>query len=529
MVLMKALPAKREIEAPRTSRAGLVSVAISILSLGLVWFEVVHHLQSEWSFNPQYSYGWSVPFLAMFLLWRRFLTRPRPAPRPPPKFWPTAVIVGGAVLLFPVRFLSAANPDWRLLSWAGAFFALAISLSSLFLAGGRPWLRHFAFPMFFMLVAVPWPVQFEQSFTQTLMRAVTGTNVFGLNVAGVPALQHGNVIEVGSGLIGIEEACSGVRSLQATFMVSLFLGELYQFSTLRRLSLVLAGGILAFFCNLVRTAFLVWVGTQHGASAIHAWHDPAGLTILLCCLIGLWLTSLCLGRGYTGSMTVAEGKENEFGWRLPLGSGAMLPVWIIIIEVSTLIWYGVHLSAIQSSPWTVNWPTAQEEYREVAISPEAEGILRYNEGGGGSWKAKDGHPWVMYYFRWGPGRTAALFVKNHRPDVCLPASGMTLVRDDGIHLLEVKGIKLPVRSYRFDYRGSALNVFYCYWDAKSSYETTAAANTEDWTFKGRIGAALKGRKEMGAQMLELVVWGYEYDNEAKAALEEQLVKILSRG
>jgi exosortase/archaeosortase family protein len=47
-------------------------------------------------------------------------------------------------------------------------------------------------------------------------------------------------------LIGIEEACSGVRSFQATLMISLFLGELYSFNTARRVLLVIAGALLVF-------------------------------------------------------------------------------------------------------------------------------------------------------------------------------------------------------------------------------------------------------------------------------------------
>ena len=120
------------------------------------------------------------------------------------------------------------------------------------------------------------------------MRAVTAINVSALNLIGVPSLQHGNVIELTSGLIGIEEACSGVRSLQATLMISLLLGELYSFTAAHRLFLIVTGGVFAFFCNLVRTGVLVWMGVSKGPTAIESWHDPAGLTILLVCLFGLW-------------------------------------------------------------------------------------------------------------------------------------------------------------------------------------------------------------------------------------------------
>jgi len=69
-------------------------------------------------------------------------------------------------------------------------------------------------------------------------------------------------------------------------------------------------------------------------------------------------------------------------------------------------------------------------------------------------------------------------------------------------------------------------VIYCYWDARSTYESVDAAVEEDWTARGRIRAALKGRREIGAQMLELVVWGYQDDVEANRALESQLAAII---
>src|SRR5256714_13812478 len=268
---------------------------IVLVVFGLIWFELINQLKPEWWLNPQYNYGLIVPCLALYLFWKRW--RIRPAPEPPAmRALAVVFILLSAALFLPIRFLSEANPDWRLLSWLLALVVAAISLSFIYLAGGRAWLRHFAFPVLFFLVAVPWPVRIEQLVIQDLMRIVTAINVTLLQLAGVPALQHGNVIEVGSGFIGIEEACSGVRSLQATLMVSLFLGELYSFRISRRVVLVVIGALLAFICNVVRTAILVWVGTTKGIKAIDAWHDPAGLTILVICKFGLWLASLIMQR-----------------------------------------------------------------------------------------------------------------------------------------------------------------------------------------------------------------------------------------
>jgi exosortase len=529
MPLMKAMVAQAEVADSSRIQAKLWPAAIVFVSLALVWLEVIHHLANEWSLNPQYGYGWSVPFLVLYLIGKRWLHRPAPVP-PARRTSALALVVSAALLIGPVRFLAEANPDWRLLSWAFALNAVVISLGVFFLIGGSPWLRHFAFPFLFFLVAVPWPVQLEQVVVQGLMRGVTGFNVFVLNLAGIPALQRGNVIELSSGFIGIEEACSGVRSLQATLMVSLFLGEFYSFPVLRRVFLVVAGAVLAFLCNLVRTGFLVWIGARHGAKAIEAWHDPAGLGILLVCLFVLWLLSLIMcRRNRLESEPRLPAAPSSTGLRRVTPLVVSLSVWMILIESAVQLWYGAHESSLAASRWHVRWPNSDLSFETVPIAPETESLLRYNQGGGAKWTGANGHRWMMYFFRWLPGRTAALFVKIHRPDVCLPASGMTLVNDNGIHLLDVNGVNLPIRSYRFDDHGTPLHVFYCYWDARSSYQSEKAANEEDWTPQGRIRTALRGRRETGAQMLELVIWGYDDDTEATKSLREQLGKIIVPG
>src|SRR5256714_10346106 len=343
---------------------------IVLVVFGLIWFELINQLKPEWWLNPQYNYGLIVPLLAIYLFWKRW--RIRPAPEPPAmRAFAVLFIFLSATLFLPIRFLSEANPDWRLLSWLLALVVAAISLSFIYLAGGRAWLRHFAFPVLFFLVAVPWPVRIEQLVIQDLMRIVTAINVTLLQLAGVPALQHGNVIEVGSGFIGIEEACSGVRSLQATLMISLFLGELYSFKISRRVVLVVIGALLAFICNVVRTAILVWVGTTKGINTIESWHDPAGLTILIVCLFGLWISSLIMMRRGT-ELPVAKITDSNTTPAAPNYSLLFaLAMWLLLVEAGVQFWYHSHQVPI-SSRWTVSWPESEANYKPVPIAAAAE-------------------------------------------------------------------------------------------------------------------------------------------------------------
>jgi exosortase len=513
--------------APASAKGVNVSwLWVAFVALGLLWLELIDQLKGEWWLNAQYNYGLIVPLLLVYMLWKRWRTRPAPT-APTRIVFSVLLLIASAALFLPIRFVAEANPDWRLLSWLLAIVAITISLVFIYLGGGAAWLRHFAFPFFFFLVAVPWPVRIEQLVIQDLMRAVTALNVIFLQLAGVPALQHGNVIEVGSGLIGIEEACSGVRSLQATLMISLFLGELYFFNVTRRFMLVVIGVVLAFVCNVFRTAFLVWIGTNRGATGIAAWHDPAGLTILIVCLFGLWIVSLVMLR-HGSAPTPFTAEPRLLPRRFNLAPFALLALWLFLSEIGVQVWYRSH-QIVSSSRWAVRWPESESNYKSVPIAPEAESLLQYNEGGGASWEGADGHQWLMFFFRWFPGRTAARFVKVHRPDICLPASGRTMQRDNGLRMLTVNGQSLPIRSYRFEDRGAPLHVFYCYWDARSSYENAAAAAMEDWSFRGRLRAALHGRREIGAQILEIVVWGYQDDTEANEALARELGRVVRAG
>jgi exosortase len=524
---VKATAAQLDFARSTSSRANAAPLGVVVVFVLVLVGELVNQLAPEWSFNPQYSYAWSVPFLLLYLLWQRWTQRPPSAPASTPVI-ALALIVVCALLLLPLRFVAQTNADWRLLDWGVAISAVAIALGAAFLTGGWPWLRHFAFPICFLLAAVPWPVRLEQVVIQNLMRAVSAINVSLLNVAGIPALQRGNIIEVGTGLIGIEEACSGVRSFQATLMISLFLGELYSFNVARRVLLVIVGALLAFVCNLIRTAILVFIGAKQGTSAIARWHDPAGVTILVICLFALWFLSLQMQRS-ARSRVAAPVPDKEFAavhFSVPLF--VSLALWIAGAEIAVQVWTRAHPPPVVNSHWNVQWPTAENTYKPISIPVETKNLLRYHEGNAGTWRGDDGHPWLMYFFRWLPGRTAGLSVKIHRPDICLPATGMTLSRDNGPRRLRVNDVDLHVHAYRFDDRGVPLHVLYCYGDVRAGTENNGNAEAEDWTARGRLRAALKGRPEIGA-VLELVVWGYQDDADADQALQHQLQELIRIG
>jgi exosortase len=161
---------------------------------------------------------------------------------------------------------------------------------------GPQTLRHFRFPILFALIAVPIPGVVWSPVVFGLKGLVTFVNVELLNLLGIPALQQGSVIQLPNCRVGVDEACSGIRSLQSSLMMALFIGD----QSLRQVGLrwLLVGGAVgwAVVGNIGRSLYLSLTAHRHGAEALDAVHDTAGWSVLVVTLVGLGVMAWALAR-----------------------------------------------------------------------------------------------------------------------------------------------------------------------------------------------------------------------------------------
>ncbi len=481
-------------------------------------------LQIEWSINPQYSYGWGAMAIAAYLLWKRWESRPTPAPLPSSRTKAAAATFLVACLL-PVSLLEEANPDWRLMSWAHAGIVVGIWLLSLLHMGGIGWVNHFRFPILFILIAVPWPTQLEERFVQGLMGLVSQVTVESVNWFGVPAFRRGNVIEVPTGPIGVSEACSGLRSFQCTLMAALFFGELNRFKWGRRVGLVVFGVCLAIGLNILRTSSLVWIYIKHGSAALDRWHDHAGLVVLGLAFFGIGAAAMLLREPATilSPQPAPQGIAPAY---LRTGTGIGVIALLLIFQGIVELWFRSGEHTLQLQPlWTVQWPQTGPGFRFNELDEATLAMLRCNEGRSGVWKRPNGSEWTIFLLRWEPGRTAAQLARTHRPEVCLPASG--LVQKGAIQFtnLSVGPLSLPFSTSLFDYQGHSLYVFFCVWESQIAKGETPS-ETGDFSRKARVKAVMDRRRHQGQQILELVIEGPKTQEQALSEAQHGLLELI---
>jgi exosortase len=533
-----------------------------IIFLATLWLILFRQLSGEWSVNEQYNYGWFVPFFALFLFWLRWEDRPR-AQFPISNFqFPilAAVAICCLLLLFPIRLFEIANPDWRPLDWIHAVSVVTLTLLGLWFAGGMPWLRHFAFPVAFFLVAVPWVTPIEVPIIQGLMRMVAAVAAETVALFGIPAQLQGSLIRVSSGLVGVDEACSGVRSLQTSLMIGLLFGELKRLSILRRILLVAGAIAIALGANLCRAIFLVWIAASKNVAAIKPWHDLAGYTIVGLVVIGSIALAALLGRTKLESRKAKvenEAEDREQRSEISLlrakaatatvrsqSSGFLISnfylllsaaaiIWLLLIEIGAAAWYRAHeRNLVASARWEIQWPHGAPSFRELKIDEDVRRILRFDQGRAATWiwPALDSsgplkllRPTTitcsLFFFRWNAGKNSALLANLHRPDVCLPAVGWKQVADTGVRNYPVTAsFALPFRHFEFrhgapgDPGQQVAHAFYCLWEDRAATPSAAASKlpqmenpASTWTRSERIRAVMEGRRHLGQQVMEFVM------------------------
>lgn len=255
---------------------------------------LVSKAQWYWRTNPDLQFGWILLGLSGYMFWEA--CDKRPPMNVAYRWWAGAAILGGCVLLFVVQIYQAAFGCSPAAVAGLAMGILLFSLGNVGSAFGWAGVVTFAVPYGFILISLPMPSTVHGIIVNGLQSKVALINTEVLNLIGIPAQQVGSLIHLPSGTVGVDEACSGIRSLQSTVMATIFIGYI----TLRRLCyqvlLCACGVAIAIFGNLVRSLYLSLQSNARGADLIQEVHDTAGWSILLFTASGVVVIAWLLSR-----------------------------------------------------------------------------------------------------------------------------------------------------------------------------------------------------------------------------------------
>ncbi|HEX7631448.1 MAG TPA: exosortase/archaeosortase family protein, partial [Lacunisphaera sp.] len=236
-----------------------VLVVLGALMAGFIWL-----LWPEWRTNPDLSHAYFVPFLFVLLVSES--RRQGPLRWLPPGGGATTAVVvtlAAGFAFFALSGIFAATLAW---THAVVYALLAAALASFLLAGllilADVRLRLVPFnwisltAILLWLLVAPLPDGTYARLTLGLQQWISGSVLHALHLLGIPARQHGNIIELARATVGVEEACSGIRSLLSCVFAGFFFAAWLVRRPLGRLVLIATAPLLALGMNFVRSLTL---------------------------------------------------------------------------------------------------------------------------------------------------------------------------------------------------------------------------------------------------------------------------------
>ncbi|MEF8702081.1 MAG: exosortase A [Candidatus Accumulibacter sp. UW26] len=231
-------------------RLALPAITLTLVLIVLLFRETALTMAGVWGRSDTYAHGMIVPPITLWLIWR---VRSRLAVLAPRPSYPAVLLLAGVGFAWLLGELGAVN--------ALSQFAL-VGMLILAVPAVLGWdvARRIAFPLFFLLFAVPFG-----DFTQPkLMQWTADATVFGLRLSGIPVYHEGQHLVIPSGSWAVVEACSGVRYLIASLTVGTLFAYLTYQSLRRRLIFVALSIIVPVVANWARAYMIVMLGHLSG-------------------------------------------------------------------------------------------------------------------------------------------------------------------------------------------------------------------------------------------------------------------------
>lgn len=397
-------------------------------------------LWPEWQSNPDLSHGFFMPLLFALLLHESRTTgTDRHLKSGAGSRFALAALLAGGLAALGMAGLYAAAVDW---SHALVNVMLALSLVCLLGAGlvvfagdavgflRFNWTAGIAIALW--LLTTPIPPGTYSRLTLTLQLWVSELVLQSLHLLGIAAMRHGNLIDLATATVGVEEACSGVRSLISCVFAGLFFSATLVRRPWARALIVGLAAPLALLMNFIRSLGLTLLANA-GIDIAGTWHDATGFAVLGITAGLLGGLALLLERRETAPAAPADPAPPAVSVR-PAARGRQ--AWLAGALAASAALVVFFAGNTRSSPRAAaavpdlfallpasaaGWSVKSSDLYEFRGTLKTDHLAQrhYVRPGPGA----DATEIIIYVAYWRAGQAPVSLVASHTPDACWPGAG----------------------------------------------------------------------------------------------------------
>lgn len=428
----------------------MVVVGLLIVGLlGYMYADSLMFLVGQWD-SDDYSHGMFVPFISGFLMWQRLggLRQLRVAPS-----WSGPLVVLAGLLLYMAGNLATLYVILHL-----SFWLLIVGLVLSFL--GIKALRGGAFPLVYLLTAIPLPVFLHNALSSQLQLWSSALGVGVLQFIGVTAFREGNVIDLGPVQLQVAQACSGIRYLFPLTALALLCAYFFHDRRWKRVLLVLSALPISVMVNGLRIGIVgvlvEWYGPQAAEGFLHLFEGwVLFLATLGLLLVEMWLLSnvhplpgsTSLSERFSWDIAPETAESGTVGSGVPHKPQAGFPAYVgslaLILPVALLsssIGERQEIIPDRSAFVDFSMRIGKWQGNPQPVEPQLISALRFDDYLLADYAAPGSGPltlYMAYYRSQRKGQSA------HSPQSCIPGGGWEITSKRTVNL-PMAGLAEPV-------------------------------------------------------------------------------------
>jgi exosortase len=313
---------------PARSQVNPVWIGISVVfTIILAWayWPALGDIITAWLSNPDYTHGFFVVPISLWLLWLRRDQAPDATLHVD---WRglTLLLLAGIIRVLAGRLYLPQLDAWSIPIWVAGFVWLLF---------GWQMLRWALPAIAFLWFATPLPGTIEIVLSTPLQRLAANLSAWVLRLMGQPALVQGTTILLGDMQpLDVERACSGLRMFYGIFALAVACITLSRTDRWKAVLVLFAAAPVAIIANVFRiviTALLMKFASNEAAQKFS--HDFAGIVMIPLAVVLFMIFLVMLGR-----------VVNRM--RDPRGV-AWLIRWCVagVVLLGVILWWGRHQDA----------------------------------------------------------------------------------------------------------------------------------------------------------------------------------------
>lgn len=489
---------------------GFALALFSFLAFALVvayWGGIVE-MWRTWSHSEEYGYGYFIPVIAAYLIYRRkheLLSEPF-APT-----WAGVLVMLVAVFAY---LLGEVATTYTLVQYSLVLLLMGFALA---LVGWRAF-RYLVGPLALLFFMVPLPPFVLNTLSGHLQLISSEIGVWVIRLFGISVFLEGNVIDLGNYQLQVVEACSGLNYLFPLMSLAFILAYLYKVEFWKRAVLFLSSIPITVLMNSFRIGMIGWLVENWGIEQADGFlHFFEGWVVFMACLAILLAEVVLLSRVGGRRMKLSQVLDLDWPKRLPpdftypalrVGAvhGAVLATLVLLVVSSLYVDRRAEVRperlGFEHFPLQVgDWVGREDRLEQIFLD-----ALKLDDYLMTDFRRADGgliNFYVAYYGSQQAGSAA------HSPRACIPGGGWQIDELEAKRLpeLRVDGQPLVVNRliikrgdtrqlvyYWFQQRGRVITSeylvkWYLFYDAVTRNRTDGALvrvttpvdRTEDWS------------------------------------------------